>query len=718
MTVHNSRASKQHLTQLAKTEMCRFYMRNRCSKGSACPFAHDANEIRLKPDLQKTSMCRVFMEAGVCHQPGCTFAHSGAELRTQTYFFKTKICRFANTGRCKHGSNCRFAHDVTELALVAHDGEEASLQPETEEEAMYNGAAMTDCGVIHEAMTQDDASVSHRRRLPPSSMVEETCPVPEATSNLMSDVSTSFSDWAPATDWSSSHRSASASAPDCSGEEGQDARAENVSQEKVSPQVPDRPTSCRRPLPEPLPGHSTTVMISNIPVFMTQGSLLSLLEDLIVFIRDAFDFFYCPWDPYQDINLGYVVINFLSSRVAVAFMLEWENQRLQMNSRGSQRMRVGLASLQGHEANLQYFSSFSLAHHRDPRFRPLVRTAPGEALRPMDKFDEKLKPMPQFISTRNCSRRGMDTPSDDDEGILFCSAPPPTHDLNGLERNPCEEVQALAHGVPGERQIPPTSLKVSRDIGGGRNVRRGGRRRRMGGGGDHIKSIRFNSNNNNLSSLDGCNNYSSVEGWDSDLERDSDFERNSWRPQQPLRASSAVEGGAGHTQGGLQQQGSGSFDPSTSGGAPFCNQVSHLVWSTNMNNSVVHQGSQVMPYIVIPHSPNNGGALVLTGMNSHLPSRQVSMQDPCSMMTGQCVISSPNNSAFPSRQVSIEGQTIFVPENMKMQGSFNGLQMPNNCAPAQPIMCQAQTTMLPMSGQGSSVGQCGQPNMEWPTRPG
>ena len=40
------------------------------------------------------------------------------------------------------------------------------------------------------------------------------------------------------------------------------------------------------------------MMITNVPNFLTQGSLVSLLEDLTVCMRGTFDFFYCPWDPH------------------------------------------------------------------------------------------------------------------------------------------------------------------------------------------------------------------------------------------------------------------------------------------------------------------------------------------------------------------------------------------------------------------------------------
>jgi len=109
---------------------------------------------------------------------------------------------------------------------------------------------------------------------------------------------------------------------------------------------------------------------------------VSLLEDLTPCLRGAFDFFFCPWDPFEDCNLGYVIINFFSRETAVEFEQHWANQHL-LRGTQTKRLRILPAALQGRAANLRHFSGFSLAHHADPRFRPLVRCAPQSQLRPM-----------------------------------------------------------------------------------------------------------------------------------------------------------------------------------------------------------------------------------------------------------------------------------------------------------------------------------------------
>lgn len=139
--------------------------------------------------------------------------------------------------------------------------------------------------------------------------------------------------------------------------------------------------------------HCTTMMLTNVPEFLTQGALVSLLEDLTVCIRGAFDFFYCPWDYTKDRNLGYAIINFFSRSVAAEFEREWSNTP-QLPRSLFKRFGIVPAALQGRAANLRHFSGFSLAHHADPRFRPLVRAAPNEALRPMAISEELIAQSP------------------------------------------------------------------------------------------------------------------------------------------------------------------------------------------------------------------------------------------------------------------------------------------------------------------------------------
>lgn len=64
------------------TELCRFHLKGRCTRGSECTFAHGHEQLRQRPDLYKTQMCVQFTMQGWCQNQGrCDFAHAVEELR-------------------------------------------------------------------------------------------------------------------------------------------------------------------------------------------------------------------------------------------------------------------------------------------------------------------------------------------------------------------------------------------------------------------------------------------------------------------------------------------------------------------------------------------------------------------------------------------------------------------------------------------------------------
>merc|ERR1719238_1189294 len=72
----------------------------------------------------------------------------------------------------------------------------------------------------------------------------------------------------------------------------------------------------------------TTLILENIPEYLTQGALVSLFEDLSPCMRATFDFFYLPWNPDQCCNLGYAIVNFYDAAGAERFRSEWNTQDL------------------------------------------------------------------------------------------------------------------------------------------------------------------------------------------------------------------------------------------------------------------------------------------------------------------------------------------------------------------------------------------------------
>jgi len=316
---------QKHVHQLQKTELCKFFLRNACGKGKHCHFAHTLAEIKEKPDLSRTSMCRSFLQTGNCDDPNCSFAHSEKTLRFTSGFYKTKLCRFAKNGRCKHGTACRFAHAEGEVGDQDYEMSQTS----------------TSAGTGTPPLTSDGGNT----------------PPLEGFRRVTSDGVDHF------------HRVKDFERPNGKGMKSKAAKPHVQSGEAQQQAPPGR--------------HCTTIMITNVPNFLTQGSLISLLEDLSPMMVNNFDFFYCPWEPDENINLGYAIINFLTRTVAAAFEAQWADKPLIPTMHGTRGLRIIPAALQGRAANLRHFSGFPLSQHPDPRFRPLVRGGPEQPLRPM-----------------------------------------------------------------------------------------------------------------------------------------------------------------------------------------------------------------------------------------------------------------------------------------------------------------------------------------------
>jgi hypothetical protein len=123
-----------------------------------------------------------------------------------------------------------------------------------------------------------------------------------------------------------------------------------------------------------------TLLVTNVPAYLTQGALLSMFEDLTPEIRGKFDFFYCQWDEQHGRNLGCALFNFPDPNDAAAFQRYWANKEL--CRRGEKALRVLKAVNQGLASNWDYFSKAGKVLTMDPRFRPLVRDSDG-VLQPM-----------------------------------------------------------------------------------------------------------------------------------------------------------------------------------------------------------------------------------------------------------------------------------------------------------------------------------------------
>lgn len=81
------KAVKQHghaqspTIQFVKTRLCKHFTKGYCKFEDHCFFAHELNELVLRPDLTKTKLCHTFMSTGACPNDCCSFAHGVEDLR-------------------------------------------------------------------------------------------------------------------------------------------------------------------------------------------------------------------------------------------------------------------------------------------------------------------------------------------------------------------------------------------------------------------------------------------------------------------------------------------------------------------------------------------------------------------------------------------------------------------------------------------------------------
>lgn len=64
-----------------KTKLCKFHILGCCTRGSACLFAHNTEELTTPPDLSCTKFCKSLLNMGFCNDSNCSYAHSRDELR-------------------------------------------------------------------------------------------------------------------------------------------------------------------------------------------------------------------------------------------------------------------------------------------------------------------------------------------------------------------------------------------------------------------------------------------------------------------------------------------------------------------------------------------------------------------------------------------------------------------------------------------------------------
>lgn len=91
--------------RVLKTQMCSFWKKGKCARGSSCTFAHGNDELNDSVVLEVIAC--PFHRAGFCRLGNkCRNLHDdiGAEHTIQ------QVCKFWQNNKCREGSNCKFSH--------------------------------------------------------------------------------------------------------------------------------------------------------------------------------------------------------------------------------------------------------------------------------------------------------------------------------------------------------------------------------------------------------------------------------------------------------------------------------------------------------------------------------------------------------------------------------------------------------------------------------
>jgi len=385
------------------------------------------------PDiLKKTRMCPHLMQYGHCSREMCTFAHSREELQPRPDLTKTRLCSLFMRGVCPYENSCKFAHGENELQKQQQQQQPSSqpqhrntaeqdidqqdeekpqktgLEAEEEEKVAKSAAAEQEVPRHKEVKSQNVAasaaagsslnSEPRRRR--------SSSPVPRAVQ-----AKEAFKERAAAAEEQRSHHARRLVDPSSeesdrnSGSHGEAGTCADAEQEsKPAPPV-SRASRLRRPAPiypPPAPPvqvssgtaaaledqivsgkapkpQGTTVMVLNIPSFLTQGALLRLFEDLSAKLVNEVDFFHVPWDADEGCNHSYAILNFSSRAAADGFKAHWDGKHL-MKDVSEAALRIVPGILQGFSANVRHFSpggeGSPMKAGTDPKFKPLLRDVP------------------------------------------------------------------------------------------------------------------------------------------------------------------------------------------------------------------------------------------------------------------------------------------------------------------------------------------------------
>ena len=113
----------------------------------------------------------------------------------------------------------------------------------------------------------------------------------------------------------------------------------------------------------------TTVMIKNIPTFISQ---VELLEKINKNYSTAYNFFYLPIDFNKQVNAGFAFINFKSAKLIINFFQEFDTRP--WNFQGSLK-KIGFISyarIQGFRSICEHFEKSNIMNQVDDKVKPII----------------------------------------------------------------------------------------------------------------------------------------------------------------------------------------------------------------------------------------------------------------------------------------------------------------------------------------------------------
>jgi len=447
----NGAARTQRGSEYRKTKLCRHWMTGSCPFEDSCKFAHGEHELQLhssweelvascaqeeqerkqqeessapmrpRPDLTRTALCK-FYNRGICpYGVGCRFAHGEHELlpwpeQNGTSYIcppapteeppprpdltKTQLCKYYMRGTCPlDSSSCRFAHGEHELRPWQDLGPTATARRRPE--------APQTSSSWYQRYEEPESYGRRGRSLPPAPRAKAPSPK-RALHEVLQRApwrnkeddwgKRSYSYWevsehARAGERRNSGREAPAAAPPPVQRSGRPAMAPPPSS---PPPAPPEDMVLEDFLADAMDtsevqGH--TLMVLNIPTFLTQGALLSLFEDLSAKLVKEVDFFHVPWNMDDECNFSYAILNFASRPSAERFKAQWHCKHL-LKDTSSATLRVVPGILQGFSANVRHFMGpgGSTSTPAGQKFQPMLREVTQRQVMPLSSISARRAP--------------------------------------------------------------------------------------------------------------------------------------------------------------------------------------------------------------------------------------------------------------------------------------------------------------------------------------